>query len=322
MPFVASPDRQSGAEPAFDLAALYDQIVLIRVLEEELQRLCDLGEAGDLHLNRGQEAIAVGTCAALRPTDYVVGHHRTIAHAVAKGVPLYPLVAELLGKADGICGGMSGEMHLSWPAVRFLFSFQLVGTGVSVAAGVAWAVKYVRKTDDIVVVFHGDAATSNAQWHEGVNLAAVRRVPLLIVCENNHLAGNIRPEFYLPTRTVAERAAGYGIEARTIDGMHVEEVARAVAAASEVVRRESRPFLLECDVERFSWHKQGQRDLRTPEEMAEVYKRDPVPYLAGLLGFSPSEEARRREAATAVVGAVVARARVAAPPTAPRAESR
>ena len=93
--------------------ALYSQMLLIRVLEEELQKLCDLGEGSDMHFNKGQEAIAVGACAALRPTDYIITHHRMIAHAVAKGVPLHGLVAELLGKSTGTCGGLAGEMHQS-----------------------------------------------------------------------------------------------------------------------------------------------------------------------------------------------------------------
>mgnify|MGYP001608533251 CR=1 FL=1 len=310
---------ESVAVPAPALSALFEQMLLVRVLEEELEKLSNTGEVSDLHLNRGQEAIAIGVCAALRPSDYIVVHHRTIAHAVAKGIPLYPLVAEILGKADGVCGGMSGEMHLSWPAVRFMFSFQLVGTAVPIAAGVAWASKYVKKADDIVVVFHGDAATSNAQWHEGLGLAKIQKVPLLLICENNHLAGNIRPDRYMPVGSVAERAAGYGVRAAQVDGNRLDEVLAAATAAAEYVRRESVPFLLECDTTRFSWHKLGQRDTRRPEEMAELYKRDPVPHTAALLGYGPEKQAAVLAAATATVLAVVARARAAAPPAAPRA---
>lgn len=293
----------------------YKQMQFIRVLEDELQKLCDLGEAGDLHLNKGQEAIAVGAMAAIRPTDYVATHHRTIAHAVAKGVPLYPLVAELLGKADGLCGGMSGEMHLSCPPVRFMFSFQLVASCVPVAAGMAWAARYFKKTDDIVVVFHGDAATGNGQWHEGLNIATVNRVPLLLVCENNHLAGNVHPRYYQPFERTARRADGYGIRSRSIDGTHVDKVFEAVQEAAEIVRRESRPYLLECDVERLCWHKQGQRDSRTPEELAECAKRDPLLYGAGaLLNLSEDERASIFAEAKAIVDDVILRARAAAPP--------
>ena len=142
------------------LTPLEEQMVLIRVLEDALQGLANQGQGADWHFSKGQEAIAVGVCAALRETDYLVAHHRTIAHAVAKGVPLEPLVAELLGKTTGMNGGMAGEMHMSYLPKRFMFSFQLVGTCIPVAAGLAWAVKNYLKTDDIVVVFHGDAATA------------------------------------------------------------------------------------------------------------------------------------------------------------------
>ena len=264
------------SEPPVSNEQLFETMLLIRVLEEELQKLCLLGEAGDLHFNRGQEAIAVGACAALRETDYIVGHHRTIAHAIAKGVPLYPLVAELLGKADGINKGMAGEMHLSYPPKRFMFSFQLVGTCIPVATGLAWAVKNHLKTDDIVAVFHGDAASSNGQWQEGMNIAAVQRVPLLLSCENNGLAGNIRTPYYQPVDRVVDRARGYGIEVDSVDGNHVGEVYEAVRRASEYVRQESRPFFLECGTTRLSWHKQGQRDMRDQAEMETLAKRDPL----------------------------------------------
>ncbi len=254
-----------------------DQMLLIRALETRLQALCNSSElAADLHMNTGQEAIAVGVCAALRPTDYVVTHHRCIATAIAKGVPLELLVAELLGKDGGLNGGLSGEMALHHEPSRFLSSFQLVGTAVPVAAGVAWAVKNHRKTNDIVAVFFGDAATANGQWHEGVNLAAVQGLPLLLVCENNHLAGNVRPVDYLPVNYIAQRAAAYDIPAFTVDGNDLVQVRGMASKAVSYVRRESRPFLLECDTTRLGKHKQGQGDLRTKEEMAQLALRDPL----------------------------------------------
>ncbi len=259
-----------------DMAFLEDGMLLIRALETRLQELCDIGEAGDLHMSTGQEAIAVGVCAALRDTDYLVTHHRTIAHAVAKGVPLEPLVAEVLGKPTGLNGGRAGEMHLSHLPSRFMFCFQLVGTCVPVAAGLAWAVKNVLKTDDIVVCFHGDAATANGQWHEGMNLAAVQRLPVLFVCENNHLAGNVTPEYYQPVEYIHQRAAGYGIRGLRYDGTSISQVFDGAQQAIAWVRRESRPFLLEYDTTRLGRHKQGMGDLRTPEEMAELALRDPL----------------------------------------------
>lgn len=288
--------------------SLYKTMLKIRVLEQELQKLCDIGEGADLHFSKGQEAISVGACAALRETDYLVTHHRTIAHAVAKGVPLEPLVAEILGKETGICGGRAGEMHLSYPQARMMFSFQLVGTCVPVAAGLAWAAQNYLKTDDIVVVFHGDAATGNAQWHEGLNIAAVKGVPLLLLCENNGLAGNIRTPYYLPTKTVTERASGYGIEAAMVDGNHVDEVFTAVKAAAERVRNESRPYLLEFSTTRLCWHKQGQRDVRSTEELAELAKRDPLLYEERRLRIPEEYKQKVFQAAQAEVMAAIAAA--------------
>src|SRR4029077_11854823 len=117
---------------------LFHTMLTIRLVEERLQAMCMRGEAGDLHFSRGQEAIATGVCAALRPTDHIVTHHRTIAHEIAKGAELYTLLAEILGKRTGCNGGIAGEMHISNPAIRHDFSFQLVGTCVPVSVGLAY----------------------------------------------------------------------------------------------------------------------------------------------------------------------------------------
>ena len=253
-----------------------DQLLLIRALEDRLQALCNEGLAGDLHFSRGQEAIAVGVCAALRPTDYVVTHHRAIATAVAKGVPLDLLIAEILGKDGGLNMGRSGEMALYHEPSRFMSSFQLVGTCVPVAAGIAWAAKNVRKTDDIVAVFFGDAATANGQWHEGVNIAAVQKLPLLLVCENNGMAGNVTSEHYLPIASIAERARGYGLEASCVDGNDLAAVVDRAGDALRYMREGRCPFLLECHTTRLGRHKQGMGDLRSADEMAALALRDPL----------------------------------------------
>jgi TPP-dependent pyruvate/acetoin dehydrogenase alpha subunit len=290
---------------------LYKTMLTIRLLEDELQKLCLSGEAGDLHFNKGQEAISVGACAALRPTDYMVTHHRTIAHSIAKGVPLRPLVAELLGKATGINKGMAGEMHIRYPKKRYMFSFQLVGTCLAVAAGVAWAAKYYMKEEDIVACFFGDAATSNGLAHEGINIASVRKAPLLLVCENNGLAGNVRKEFYLPTDTVSERAAAYGIDSNLVDGNRVLEVFEAVESAAKLVREQSKPYLLEMKTDRQSWHKQGQPDSRSREEIAELTKRDPIAFEERRLKVSREQRERFEKEIQAEIRASVDAARKA-----------
>jgi pyruvate dehydrogenase E1 component alpha subunit len=262
----------------------YRALYTIRCVETRLQGYCDRGEAGDLHFNKGQEAVAVGVCSVLRGTDFVVTHHRTIAHAISKGARLHPLIAELLGKRTGYCQGRAGEMHISIPEIRYAFSFQLVGTCVPVATGLAWAQRYHHQTGDVVAVFLGDAAFSNGAVHEGLTIAAIREVPLLVVCENNSLAGNVRPSDYQPTRTVADRMAGYGIPSVTLDGTDVRKVAAIARDLVEEVRKESRPRMMECRVFRNCFHKQGQGDARPKAEIEEGAKRDPLFLARGRLG--------------------------------------
>lgn len=252
---------------------LEEKILTVRLLEERLQKLCDQGLAGDLHFNKGQEAIAVGVCAALGDGDRIVTHHRTIAHAVARGIPLRPLVAELLGRRTGLRGGRAGEMHLSSREHGYDFSFQLVGTCIPVAAGFAWG-RRRRKERGTVVVFFGDAATGNGQFHEGLSLIAIHKLPVLLVCENNARAGNITQEHYMPVPSPVERAIGYGIPWAVGDGSDVFEVYTLARSALET--HDERPFFLQLDCERLCYHKQGQRDDRTAEELALASKRDPL----------------------------------------------
>lgn len=275
-----------------NILTLYKKLVMIRLVENKLQECCLRGEAGDLHFSKGQEAISVGVCAALRQSDYIVTHHRTIAHEIAKGSPLHPLIAEVLGKATGINKGLAGEMHINNPTIRHMFSFQLVGTCVPVAVGLAYALRYYRKTDDVVTVFFGDAATSNGQVHEALNIAKIKKVPLLLVCENNGLAGNIRKEYYLPTKTVAERMMGYGINWATIDGNDVSAVRVAAQILLEDIRERSEPYLLDCKTTRLCWHKQGQRDIRSPDEIAILAKHDPL--LVAERRMTLTEEAKQQ----------------------------
>ena len=289
-----------------------EQMLRIRLLEDRLQELCLNGDGADLHFSRGQEAIPVGVCAALRETDYVVTHHRTIAHAIAKGVPLRPLIAELLGKAEGLNGGMAGEMHMSYPAARFMFSFQLVGTCVPVAAGLAWAVKHYLKTDDIVVVFHGHAATANGQWHEGMNIAAVQKLPLLLVCENNRVAGNVTSDYYSPVMHIRQKAGAYGILSNTVDGNDISEVRKAAEFAAKWVRARSEPFLLECVTARLGRHKQGMGDIRTKEELAALTLRDPL--------LRVDVDPRRRDAIEHEIAEIIEAVRAAPGPQLPREE--
>jgi TPP-dependent pyruvate/acetoin dehydrogenase alpha subunit len=295
-------------------------MLMIRLVEDELQRLCLTGEASDLHFSKGQEAISVGVCSQLRPTDYVVTHHRTISPAIARGIPINPFMAEILGKRTGVNNGLAGEMHIRSLEFRFMFSFQLVGTCASVAAGLAWAAKFYMKEDNIVACFLGDAATSNAQFHEGMNIAAVRKVPLLVVIEDNHLAGNIRPEYYLPV-PIEKRFDSYGIPVTKADGNKIDQVMMAARECIEMVRQKQTPVALILDTTRLSWHKQGQRDIRAAEELETLARRDPLLYEEGRLGIDPGTKASLTSAIEKEIAQAVEYARRSPMPSAPEAEA-
>lgn len=273
----------------------YKKMLTIRLLEDRLQDMCNRGEAGDLHFNKGQEAISVGVCRALAGRDHIVTHHRTIAHEIAREADLYGLVAEVLGRRTGLNGGRAGEMHLSNPAVRHDFSFQLVGTCVPVAVGISWALKNVYKNDEVVAVFFGDAATSNGQFHEALTIAAIHKVPLLLICENNGLAGNIRPRYYLPTENVSQRMSGYGIESLTVDGNKVDAVEDVTRQVLNDVRQRPRPYMIEMHTTRLCCHKQGQGDARSKSEIAALAQRDPLIYAASVLGLDLSSKVELEE---------------------------
>ncbi|HEV2139033.1 MAG TPA: thiamine pyrophosphate-dependent dehydrogenase E1 component subunit alpha [Nitrososphaerales archaeon] len=286
---------------------LYEKMVLIRTLETNLLQLAEsTGEISDLHLSRGQEAISVGVCSALRPDDYMVTHHRTIAHSIAKGMPLQPLIDEILGRATGVCGGKANEMHIRSLEIGYMFSFQLVGTAVPVAAGIAWASRYVKKEDKIVVLFVGDASTGNGQFLEGMNAAAIRKVPLLVVIEDNHLAGNITPNYYFPDNAgIEDRFSAFGIDSVRIDGNKIDEVIRHANEAADTIRTSSRPFGLICDTTRLLMHKIGQGDVRTPEQIAQLARRDPIVYLERKLGISESQKMEAENVAQSSVNKAI-----------------
>ncbi len=205
-----------------------------------------------------------------------------------------------------------GQVHnIETTDNTYLVSNAVVHNCVPVAAGLAWAAKNFLKEDSIVAVFFGDAATGNAQTHEGLNIASVRKAPLLLICENNGLAGNVKKEYYLPTETVTERAASYGIQASRIDGNHLDEVVETVTACAQIVRDRSEPYLVEMDTTRLSWHKQGQPDSRSKEEVAELAKRDPLLYEEKRINISQDQKKRLADEITKEIEGAVQAARAA-----------
>lgn len=181
-----------------------------------------------------------------------------------------------------------------------------------VAAGVAWASKYVLKEDKITALFIGDAATSNAQFAEGINAAALHKVPLLIVIEDNHLAGNITSDYYFPAGTsIGDRLAAYGVTSQSIDGNKLDHVIGAATRAVERVRIESKPFALICDTTRLLMHKIGQGDIRTPDQIAELAKRDPIPYVEQSLSLPVKQIVVIKDEAEKIVEEAIAKAHAA-----------
>ncbi len=267
----------SGLSAAVDTRARLQQMLLIRYLELRIEALGRQGLTGDIHLSRGEEAISVGVCAALRPGDRVTCHHRAIPKYLALGGDLDKLIGEVLNRTSGCNGGQAGEMHLSDDSIGFSFSFQLVATCIPVACGIAWALKNHHKSDAVVACFFGDAATANGQFHEGMNIAAVHKLPILFVCENNHRAGNITPEHYMPAGVgIVDRGESYGIPSVECDGNDVERVHMMAERCIGYIRDSGGPLLLECHTERLCVHKFGQGDARTPEQLAKAAERDPL----------------------------------------------
>jgi TPP-dependent pyruvate/acetoin dehydrogenase alpha subunit len=263
---------------------LYRRMQLIRRFEERVYLLYLQGELpGTLHQSQGQEAVAVGICDVLRPTDWITSTHRPHGHALAKGVDLRAAMAELYGKATGCCGGKGGSMHLGDPSVGMLPAIAIVGGGNTVVTGLGLAFKLMR-TDQVAVCFFGEGASNEGAFHEGLNFAAVQHLPIVFACENN-LYGASTPFHQVSlVPDVASRAAAYGVRGEIVDGMDVLAVREAAGRAVDEARAGAGPVLLECKTYRFAGHSRGDvRGYRSREEEAEWKERDPIVRLRGPL---------------------------------------
>ena len=260
-----------------DPLRLYRQMLLVRRFEERVYRLFLEGEIpGTLHQYQGQEAVAVGVCDTLNRDDWITSTHRPHGHALAKGVSPRAAMAELYGKATGCCRGRGGSMHLGDPDVGMPPAIAIVAGGNTVVTGLGLAFK-LRRSEQVAVCFFGDGATNEGAFHEGLNFAAVQRLPVVFVCENN-LYGASTP-WHLVSRVedVADRAAAYGVPGRVVDGMDVLAVREAAAAAVAAARAGEGPTLLECKCYRFTGHSRSDaRGYRSREEEAEWQARDPI----------------------------------------------
>jgi TPP-dependent pyruvate/acetoin dehydrogenase alpha subunit len=250
---------------------------LIRAFEERVDRLfVEARIHGTTHLCSGQEAVPVGACAAARPTDLASGSHRGHGLALAKGLAPDRLMAELLGGRDGYCQGRGGTQHVASLEHGFLGTNGITGGGIPIATGAALAAK-LRRTGQVVLSFFGDGATNQGTFHESLNMAAIWRLPVVYVCENNLYAMSTAIRDAAAVEHLSARAAAYGMPGETLDGNDVLEVREAVARAAERARGGGGPTLLECKTYRYHGHsKSDQREYRTREEEECWRALDPI----------------------------------------------
>ena len=257
---------------------LYRQMVQIRRFEEELFRLfLKRPMPGSMHQYIGQEAVAVGVCAHLAKEDYVTSTHRGHGHCIAKGVEIKAIMAEMFAKKTGCCKGMGGSMHIADFGVGMLGANAIVGAGIPIATGAGWSCK-ARYPGRVSVAFFGEGAANEGAFHEGINLAAVWRLPVVFVCENNLYNFSVHYKKTMLLDNVADRAAAYGIPGQVVDGMDLLAVYGAAGEAIKRARQGDGPTLLECKTYRFMGHSRFEpAGYRSKEEVEAWKKRDPIP---------------------------------------------
>ncbi|HEX9012982.1 MAG TPA: thiamine pyrophosphate-dependent dehydrogenase E1 component subunit alpha, partial [Anaerolineaceae bacterium] len=249
----------------------------IRLHEEAIKGLFTAGKVGGTtHLYIGQEAVAAGVIAQLRPDDCIVSTHRGHGHMLAKGGELKPMLAEILGKSTGYCKGKGGSMHIASLKLGNLGANGIVSGGLPIAVGAALAMQ-IRATSQVTVVSFGDGAANEGNTHESMNLAAIWKLPVLFLFENNCYAVSTCSSYSLAGGSMVKRAAGYGIPAQAVDGNDLEAVHYAACEAIQAVRAGKGPYVLEANTYRIEGHYYGDAMVyRSKEETDEWRKRDPI----------------------------------------------
>jgi TPP-dependent pyruvate/acetoin dehydrogenase alpha subunit len=285
MPVAEAPGDQPLTSPVHYkadrdlLVDLHHRMVRIRLFEEEAGRLMEAGVMpGFLHLYVGQEAVAAGVMSTLRDTDQITSTHRGHGHAVAKGANFRQMFAELYGKSTGYCRGRGGSMHINDLDIGMLGANGIVGGGIPIAVGAAFASAY-RGDHGVAAAFFGDGGSNIGSFHEAANMAAVLNLPVLLICENNGYAEFTAQSDHMRITDIADRAAGYGMPGVIVDGMDAVAVHHTTLAAVERARSGGGPTLIEAKTYRFYDH-QGIKGLRIPyrsaDEVARWKARDPI----------------------------------------------
>jgi pyruvate dehydrogenase E1 component alpha subunit len=267
----------SSKEEAEEMIGYLKKMLEIRYFEEKVMDLLARDVVkGASHLYAGEEAVAVGAIAATREEDYITSTHRGHGHCIAKGARLDKTMAEILGKRTGYCKGKGGSMHIADFSVGMLGATAVVGAGIPIATGAGLSIK-LRKTDQVAVCFFGDGASNQGTFHEGLNLAAVWRLPVLFVCENNFYAMGTRQTQVMLVQDVSDRASSYGIPGVSVDGNDVVAVYMAAQDAVKRARKGQGPTLIECKTYRHKGHSRWDpATYRSKEEVDQWLKKDPI----------------------------------------------
>jgi pyruvate dehydrogenase E1 component alpha subunit len=259
------------------LLEMFYLMVKIRRVEERLLDLFSQGRIpGFIHVGIGQEAVPVGVCSCLKPGDFISSTHRGHGHALAKGVDLKRFMAEILGRRDGYCRGRAGSMHVASNEFGLVGSNGIVGGGIPISLGTAFASVY-KGNDRVTVSFFGDGASNEGTFHESLNLAALWDLPIIFCCENNEWAEFTPKKVHMRIEKISERAISYGISGVTVDGDDVFSVQKEAERAIARARKGEGPTLLECKTHRWFGHFAGDaQKYRSPKEIEEAKGSDPI----------------------------------------------
>jgi pyruvate dehydrogenase E1 component alpha subunit len=301
-----------------DAAACYEllaRMALIRRFEEEAGRQYQRAKAGGfLHLAIGEEATIVGTTSVMRDEDFLIGTYRTHGHAIARGTEPRRVMAELFGRVDGTSGGRGGSMHIFDAEKRFMGGYGIVGGNLPIAAGLALSSQY-KGEDAVTVCMFGDGASNTGNFGETMNLAALWKLPVFFLVENNLYGMGTAVERHSAQTDLSKKAEGYGVPGARADGMDVVAVREAVAAGIETAREDSRPTLLEVVTYRYRGHSAADPEVyREREEVEQWREKDPIESFArrcveaGVLGEREVQQARDAAETTVVEAAEFAEA--------------
>jgi acetoin:2,6-dichlorophenolindophenol oxidoreductase subunit alpha len=256
---------------------LYETMAMIRAFETRVRDEFARGRIpGFVHLYAGEEAVATGICAHLKDGDTITSTHRGHGHCIAKGCDVNGMMAEIFGKATGLCKGKGGSMHIADVSKGMLGANGIVGGGPPLACGAALSAKMLGN-DNVCVCFFGDGAAQEGTFHESLNLAAIWKLPVIFIAENNGFAESTPVTYHCAIENIGDRAASYGIPGASVDGMDVLAVYEAAQAAINRARKGLGPSLLECKTYRYHGHFEGDQQLYKTEELQQkMLGHDPI----------------------------------------------